>query len=167
MSKSADGTGSGLVILVEDDAAVRAVLALLLESEGWKVVEAADGKIALKLARMMSPDVIVTDLHMPIVSGIELATHIASAPDLPAVPVVAITSDDGSLREAAVRSGQFVRVLTKPLEPDVFLQTVSQATEPPPPTESADPPGAGEAATPSKFQSSHGCEDQSEGGPNP
>lgn len=103
-------------------------MGLLLESEGWKVVEAADGRIALKLARRMSPDVIVTDLHMPIVSGIELATQIASAPDLPTVPVVAITSDDGSLREAAVRSGQFVRVLTKPLEPDVFLQTVREVT---------------------------------------
>lgn len=120
-----DGHRRGQVILVEDDPAVRGVLTLLLESEGWNVAEAADAKVGLMLARRIAADVVVTDLRMPGMSGLQLANEIAELPETP--PLVAITSDVSHLREAAVRSGRFVSVLSKPLRPSVFLSAVRQA----------------------------------------
>lgn len=117
----------GQVILVEDDPSVRGVLTLLLESEGWHVTEAADGKAGLQLVRRIDADVVVTDLRMPGMSGIQLAHEIAALPHPPNVPLVAITSDASDLREAAVRSGRFVSVLSKPLRPAVFLSAVRDA----------------------------------------
>lgn len=122
-------TAPGQVILVEDDPAVRGVLTLLLESEGWRVTEASDGPAGLKLVRRLEADVVVTDLRMPGMSGIQLAHEIAALPETPKVPLVAITSDASDLREAAVRSGRFVTVLSKPLRPGTFLSAVREAAQ--------------------------------------
>ncbi len=119
----------GQLILVEDDPAFRGVLALLFKSAGWNVTDAADGKLGLMLARRLSPDVVVTDLRMPGMSGIQLAEEIAESDGRDSPPIVAITSDASDLRDAAVRSGYFVEVLTKPIAPDVLLDTVRQALQ--------------------------------------
>lgn len=117
----------GQLILIEDDPAFRGILTLLFESEGWEVVEAPDGRVGLTLAMGLIPDVVVTDLRMPGMSGIELAGKLAASTHLSGVPIVAITSDASRLREAAVRSGLFLEVLTKPLVPNVLLKTVRRA----------------------------------------
>lgn len=117
----------GRVILVEDDASLRAVLCFLLRSDGWEVEEAGDGRAGLGLTRRRGPDLVVTDLRMPEMGGIELACEIASADDLASVPVVAITANGSGLREAAEVSGHFVTVLEKPLEPKAFLEAVRKA----------------------------------------
>jgi len=114
-------THRGQILLVEDDPAVRGVLALLLESAGWNVTEAADGNVGLLLARRTRPDLVVTDLRLPGMSGTELATALTDGSD---VPVVAITSDTAQTRARARQSGRFASVLTKPLDPNDFLLTV-------------------------------------------
>jgi len=127
MNKTRADDTLGRLILVEDDPAFRGVLALLFKSAGWNVTDAADGKLGLMLARRLSPDVVVTDLRMPGISGIQLAEEIAEADGQGSPPVIAITSDASDLREAAIRSGLFVDVLTKPIAPDLLLETVRQA----------------------------------------
>jgi two-component system chemotaxis response regulator CheY len=120
-------SAGGHVILVEDDPAVRSVLALLLRSDGWRVIEAADGRAGLGLVRSMSADVVVTDLRMPGMSGLELAREVEESPGIEKVPVVAITSDTSDLRAVAERSGWFASVLTKPLAPADLLEAVREA----------------------------------------
>ncbi|MGD2046346.1 MAG: response regulator [Gemmatimonadota bacterium] len=120
-------SAQGQLVLVEDDEAVRGILTVLLESAGWEVLTAADGPSGLQLARRTIPDVVVTDLRMPGLSGIQLAKELAATPSLPHVPIVAITSDSSSLRDAAVKSRRFVTVLSKPLVPMEFLEAVLQA----------------------------------------
>ncbi|HET9949466.1 MAG TPA: response regulator [Longimicrobiales bacterium] len=123
---ASDEAPRGQLILVEDDPASRGVLALLFEAAGWKVAEAADGRGGLTLARRLAPDVVVTDLRMPGMSGIELAVELQGC--LGSLPVVAITSDRASLREAALRSGLFAEVLVKPLAPGPLLEAVLRAS---------------------------------------
>jgi CheY-like chemotaxis protein len=124
-----DSTVQGCLVLVEDDAAVRGILRLLFESAGWDVLVAPDGAHGLAEAERVVPDVVVTDLRMPHMSGIDLARELAAAGDAAAaIPVIAITSDTSGLREAAIRSGLFVEVLSKPLSPGALLQTVRQAS---------------------------------------
>ena len=123
-----DSTVQGRLVLVEDDAAVRGILRLLFESAGWDVLVATDGALGLATAERVIPDVVVTDLRMPRMSGIELASELAAAAGAAEVPVIAITSDTSGLREAAIRSGLFVEVLSKPLSPHALLETVRQAS---------------------------------------
>ena len=123
-----DSTVTGRLVLVEDDAAFRGILKLLFESAGWDVLVASDGAVGLATAERSAPDVVVTDLRMPRMSGIQLAGELATTFERSPVPVVAITSDTSGLRDAAIRSGLFVEVLSKPLAPDTLLETVRRAT---------------------------------------
>ena len=107
---------------------MRRVLTVLLEAAGWEVMAAADGPAGLELATRANPDVVVTDLRMPRLSGIELAKRLGDAPGGSPIPVLGITSDRSGLREAAVRSRCFHQVLEKPLAPAELLGAVHAAT---------------------------------------
>lgn len=127
METSKDPSTPGRLVLVEDDEAVRGILTVLLESAGWEVMTAGDGASGLKLAKHTVPDVVITDLRMPGLSGIELAKELAATPNIPQVPIVAITSDGSALRDAAVKSRRFASVLSKPLAPTDLLEAVMDA----------------------------------------
>lgn len=122
-----DSTVRGRLVLVEDDAAFRGILKLLFESAGWDVLVASDGAVGLATAERMAPDVVVTDLRMPRMSGLEMAGELASVSEGSPVPMVAITSDSSGLRDAAIRSGLFVEVLSKPVSPHTLLESVRRA----------------------------------------
>lgn len=113
---------SGTALIVEDDPSLRAVLALLLEGDGWRVVEARNGKEGLELARRSAPDIIVTDLRMPGLTGISMARALRNGDDV-GTPLVGITSDPGGA-EAARETGLFREVLDKPFQPVAFLKAV-------------------------------------------
>jgi CheY-like chemotaxis protein len=126
-----DRSAHGTLVLVEDDDVVRRVLTVLLEAAGWEVMSAADGRAGLKLATRARPDVVVTDLRMPGLSGIELAQRLEDALDGSSIPVLGITSDGSGLRDTAVRSRCFQQVLEKPLAPEQLLRAVRDATRDP------------------------------------
>ena len=124
---TASAPSTGQLVLVEDDPGSRGILTVLLESSGWSVAEASDGGAGFMLTQRLSPDVVVTDLRMPGMSGIQLAERISELTTQHPPPIVAITSDASGLRDAAVQSGLFTRVLTKPIAPRCLLEAVKQA----------------------------------------
>ena len=94
---------SASVLTVEDDPIVRADLRLVLEDAGFTVVAGArDGVEAVELARAHRPDVIVLDLGLPRLDGVE-ATNLILAER--SVPIVAMTGRSSSLSEAAIDAG--------------------------------------------------------------
>lgn len=105
--------GDGIrVLLADDEALVRAGLTMLLESEPDVTVvgEAQDGEAAVDMARNLQPDVVVMDIRMPVMSGVE-ATEILTSDDflngvenVPSVLVLTTFGDDEAVR-AALRSG--------------------------------------------------------------
>lgn len=125
---SPDTAQQGDVVVIEDDPAVRGVVALLLESVGWRVTEAGDGQIGLQLIESTRPDLVVTDLRLPGLSGIDVARRMARDGGR-ATPVIGITSDTSGLRDTAIESGRFVAVFTKPFEPEEFLESVQATTQ--------------------------------------
>lgn len=126
---SSAASGQGLVLLVEDDAAVRAVVTALLEDDGWRVEKATDGVEGWELARLLDPRVIITDLSMPRMTGIEMAERLNEGEEV-RPPVVAITADDVDLRQRAEDSDLFVEVIHKPLDPERFLGVVRRSALP-------------------------------------
>lgn len=82
----------GSVLLVDDDAKLRFVLSAYLRNAGFEVFEAENGHEAIDLARQAKPDVIIMDVAMPTMDGIEATRQIKATPDLGAIPIIILTA---------------------------------------------------------------------------
>ena len=95
------------IVIVDDDPRFRGIARRLLESEGFEVLgEAADGREAITASRELDPDVMLLDVQLPDIDGIEVAAQIAAAGTRPAV-VLTSTRDESDfgpeLRESGAR----------------------------------------------------------------
>jgi len=117
----------GHVLVVEDEEAARSALEKLLASEGYTVDGAADGVAALEAVALRAPDVVVTDLNMPRMDGLELLRRVKKENrDLPVIVVTArsdVSSAVGAMREGAAN------YLTKPVEFDELALAIERAIE--------------------------------------
>ena len=86
------GDGRAHVLVVDDDAAIRAMLIEILETETCTVAGAVDGMDGLAQARSRRPDCILLDLMMPVMSGHEFLAALRSDPSLAAIPVVVMSA---------------------------------------------------------------------------
>jgi len=112
---------------VDDEAAARGGLEKLLKQEGYRVALAENGRAALEVATDFSPDVVVTDLKMPEMNGVELLTALSNQdPDLPVIVVTAF--GDVSSAVEAMRAGAD-NFLTKPIDFDALSVAVERALE--------------------------------------
>ena len=80
------------ILLVDDDFDTRYVLSLILKTEGYDVVTAADGECALAVAGEHKVDLIITDVSMPRVNGVEMTRRMKLRADTSAIPILAITA---------------------------------------------------------------------------
>jgi len=112
------------ILLVEDYPDTRALMQLLLESAGYAVTAKEDGADALEFLSQSIPDLILTDLMMPRVSGIELIQHVRSKQELAAMPIIAMTAYSSGPIEKAKEAGANA-ILKKPLD----LETISSTIE--------------------------------------
>jgi DNA-binding response OmpR family regulator len=115
------------LLLIDDDRAVREILALALTSAGHLVTQAADGRRAIALSDV---DLVITDLVMPDKDGLEAidALH-RSRPDLPIIAISGHGSDSkGYLKMASMLGAQ--RVFIKPFNPDSLIRVVDELLAP-------------------------------------
>jgi two-component system cell cycle response regulator DivK len=103
-----------LILIVEDDPDCRAEIRVLLEEEGYAVLEAADGRTALRLARAHHPDLVIQDLLLPDSAGFELVAELRRLPGAAPVPVVALSGFPDRLDEARAAALGFTTFLRKP-----------------------------------------------------
>jgi nitrogen regulation protein NR(I) len=113
------------VLIVDDEVNIRRVLAAMLKREGYEVTTAADGEQALGVLQKTPVHVVVTDLVMPRLGGMELLRRVAA--DFPDVPVIVITAH-GSVDSAvaALKAGAF-DYITKPFEQDDLKKVIAKA----------------------------------------
>jgi CheY-like chemotaxis protein len=109
------------VLLAEDDIDIRDVLAEVLRGEGFEVVEAANGLEALRLALANTPNVVVTDLMMPMMDGRALIAELKARAALSTVPIIVITAYRGRADGLACD-----RTLPKPFNLDEFTAAVRE-----------------------------------------
>jgi CheY-like chemotaxis protein len=103
------------VLLVEDDDDARALYVYMLASAGYRVNAVSNGLEALAEIQVNRPDVIVTDILMPVLSGLDLIVAVRSDDELADLPVVAITSFGEDFREQARAAGA-TNAIDKPTE---------------------------------------------------
>jgi CheY-like chemotaxis protein len=113
------------VLIAEDDAITRLTLRQLLESEGYEVAEADNGRDAVEIARQRPPRLALLDVMMPVLDGFAAARLLRSAPETRGVPILFLTGrDDRSARATARRAGR-TTFLTKPVDDYELLDLVS------------------------------------------
>ena len=106
------------ILLVEDDEDTRYLMRLEMERRGYRVIEADDGEKAVALAQQENPDIILMDLSLPTMDGLEATKQIREIDRLRAVPIIAVTAhQETDFREGAKASG-FDAYVTKPMDFD-------------------------------------------------
>jgi DNA-binding response OmpR family regulator len=113
-----------VVLLVEDDPVILKLLVVNFELEGYEVLTAAQGAEAFEVARERRPDVVVSDIMMPVMNGMGLLAKMVADPDLADVPVVLLSA---KAQAADVRAGLEAGAadyVTKPFEPLDLLSRV-------------------------------------------
>ncbi len=109
------------VLLVEDAPFLRYAFGRLLRLQGFEVREANHGLDALACLDEYRPDLVLTDLMMPVMGGVELIARVRAHPDHRDIPVVAITADATKQAEDAARAAGASDVITKPIDLPVLL----------------------------------------------
>ncbi|WP_437288950.1 hybrid sensor histidine kinase/response regulator [Sorangium sp. So ce406] len=113
LAAAAEPTREPLALVVEDAPVARELLCGILRSIGLRVEEASDGREGLARARATPPDVVLTDLEMPYMSGLEMVAELRRSPALARVPVVVLTTAAQEQSEAALRGLGVRAVLSK------------------------------------------------------
>ena len=114
-----------LVLLVEDDLAFRRSVAAYLEDSGFSVLEADDGLAALEILDQHSPDVIISDIRMPRMSGLELLEALQQRPNSAPVIMISGTADRVLLAETTLSGA--AAYLTKPIADLAMLETIARS----------------------------------------
>ena len=119
------------VLIMEDDKKITAALAIRLEAAGYEVLTACDGFGGLKVALEHRPDLILTDIWMPIGTGFSVAQRLRSL-GLADTPIIYITASKlKGLKESAKELGA-AAFFEKPYDPEQLLEAVSSALGPSP-----------------------------------
>lgn len=94
------------ILVVDDDANIRTLLTVLLEDEGYQVLTAADGEAALTIAGAEHPDLILLDIRMPKMDGLQVCDKLRTNPDTHSIPVIFLTGFNSHDRmEMAIEMG--------------------------------------------------------------
>jgi two-component system cell cycle response regulator DivK len=115
------------VLVVEDHPLNRELAEAILERAGYAVVVAGDGETALERVAAGPPDVILLDVELPGISGLEVARRLKGDPATAAIPVVALTAYAMVGDEARVRAAGCDDYVTKPIERPKLLGAVERA----------------------------------------
>jgi CheY-like chemotaxis protein len=114
------------VLLVEDAPFLRYAFGRLLRLHGFDVREATDGQEALRCVDEFHPQVVLTDLMMPVMDGIELIRKLHDEPQTASVPVVVITADVSETSQRQAREAGAIDVITKPIHLPDLLQCLRE-----------------------------------------
>lgn len=101
------------ILIVEDDAMLRELLRRTLEQEGWEVVEAENGRAALALAAHNRPTMMLLDLMLPGLDGVQVIDALRALPAGPSIPIVMITAKDLTPSERTRLNGSVAQILQK------------------------------------------------------
>lgn len=117
------------VLIVEDNELNKKLFRDLLEANGYEVAHTGDGMEVLDMLRQKRPDLILMDIQLPEISGLEVTRWIKADPALKDIPVVAITAFAMKGDEERIRAGGCDGYISKPISVPSFLATVKKFLE--------------------------------------
>ncbi|PWC48613.1 response regulator [Azospirillum melinis] len=120
------GKPTKTVLIVEDNELNMKLFHDLLEAHGYGTLQTREGMEAMRLARLHRPDLILMDIQLPEVSGLEVTRWIKDDPELKSIPVVAVTAFAMKGDEEKIRQGGCEDYVAKPISVMKFLETVKK-----------------------------------------
>jgi len=117
-------TETKTVLIVEDNELNMKLFNDLLEAHGYQTLQTRDGIDALKMAREHKPDLILMDIQLPEVSGLEVAKWIKEDDELKSIPIIAVTAFAMKGDEENIKQGGCEAYIAKPISVARFLETV-------------------------------------------
>jgi two-component system, cell cycle response regulator DivK len=114
------------ILIVEDNELNMKLFNDLLEARGYRVVQTMSGHHVLKLAREHKPDLILMDIQLPEISGLDVTSWLKEDDELKNIPVIAITAFAMKGDEERIRKGGCEGYLSKPISIPRFLETVQR-----------------------------------------
>ena len=104
-----NGQGDGAIpriLIVDDEPDVRFMMRLIFESAGYQVTEARHGVAGLKSIKAKQPDLVTTDVMMPMMDGLEFIEHLRSDPDTAGIPILVVSGNSDLAVAANTRLGK-------------------------------------------------------------
>jgi len=112
------------VLIVEDNELNMKLFHDLLDAQGYQTLETREGLQALSLARQHRPDLILMDIQLPEISGLEVTKWLKEDDDLAKIPVIAVTAFAMKGDEERIREGGCEAYLSKPISVGKFIETI-------------------------------------------
>ena len=114
------------ILCVDDSASVRQMVTFTLEAAGYDVVSAVDGRDAMVRLKAVPVDLIVTDLNMPNLDGIELVRQVRAMPAFKFLPIVLLTTESEETRKQEGRAAGATGWIVKPFKQDQLLAVIKR-----------------------------------------
>ena len=125
-TKAVVATDAKTVLIVEDNDLNMKLFHDLLEAHGYHILQTKSGLQALRLARDHRPDLILMDIQLPEVSGLEVTKWIKEDDDLKEIPIIAVTAFAMKGDEEKIREGGCEAYIAKPISVASFMETVQR-----------------------------------------
>lgn len=126
MPGPADQPSSPVILAVDDSASMRQMVRYTLEGAGYHVVQAADGVEALGLARTRTVDLVLTDVNMPRMDGIELVRELRALDSYKFTPMLVLTTESGQDTKQRGKQAGATGWIVKPFNPEQLLATITR-----------------------------------------
>jgi two-component system alkaline phosphatase synthesis response regulator PhoP len=118
-------TSEGKILVVDDESTIRLICRVNLESAGFEALEADDGETAFSLAKSEQPDLILLDIMLPGIDGLEVAERLSAAPETREIPIVFLTARSTAPDELRGHEAGGVAYIAKPFDPISMTETVT------------------------------------------
>jgi two-component system, cell cycle response regulator DivK len=112
------------VMIVEDNELNMKLFRDLIEAHGYRTVQTRSGLTAVELARESRPDLILMDIQLPEISGLEVTRRLKDDPELKPIPVIAVTAFAMKGDEERIRQGGCEAYISKPISVVRFIETI-------------------------------------------
>ena len=117
------------ILVADDESHILHVVSLKLRNAGFRVLTARDGQEALEMAQQNHPDLLITDYHMPQLSGLELCQRLKQDSKTSDIPAIMLTARGYHLEPSDTEQSGILRMLSKPFSPRHLLTTVNEVLE--------------------------------------
>jgi len=111
---------------VDDSKTMRDMVAYTLRTAGYDVVSAEDGKQALGMLAAKPVDVVITDLNMPVMDGVQLIRALRADPKFRTMPILMLTTESDANKKAEGRTAGATGWLVKPFNPEKLVETIKR-----------------------------------------
>ena len=118
-----------LILIVEDDANSRKLVRDVLQVKGYQTIETETAEEGIRLAKERQPALILMDIQLPGMSGIEALQHLRADPDTKAIPVIAVTASVMTAQQENVLEAGFDGFEGKPMSVVALLKTIQDLVE--------------------------------------